>query len=63
MLASGGLLEVDFPKEKPQSEALRRQNLALKKQFNVSGYPTILLLDIKGNELGRSGYKASPRNP
>ena len=34
------LVELDFPKNKPQSEAIKTQNRALQQQFAVRGYPT-----------------------
>lgn len=51
------LLELDFPRRKPQSEALQRQNRGLAERFGIRGFPTILFLDADGHELGRSGYK------
>jgi thioredoxin-related protein len=50
------LLEVDFPQRKPQSEELRRQNQELMRQFNVEGFPTILLLNADGKQIGQTGY-------
>jgi len=48
---------VDFPRHKPQSEALKQANRALAKRFGVGGYPTYVLLSCAGNELGRQvGY-------
>ncbi len=40
------LLEVDFPRRKKLSKALRSQNNALQKAFGVRGYPTIWLFDV-----------------
>ncbi len=51
------LLEVDFPHSKEQSEELKSQNKALKDQYGVRGYPTFLLIDKDGKELGKQvGY-------
>jgi protein disulfide-isomerase len=50
------LLELDFPKQKPQSDELEKQNEALKKQFGIRGFPTVVFLDAKGKKLGESGY-------
>ncbi|NQT92016.1 MAG: hypothetical protein HQ559_04580, partial [Lentisphaerae bacterium] len=33
------------------------QNEALAKKYNVSGFPTVLLLDAKGKVLARTGYR------
>jgi thioredoxin-related protein len=51
------LVELDFPRRKEQSEELKSANKALAKQFKVSGYPTVVILDGEGNELHRKvGY-------
>jgi thioredoxin-related protein len=51
------LLEVDFPQNKKQSAALKKQNEELAAQYKVSGYPDVFLLDAEGKELGRTGYQ------
>ena len=51
------LLKVDFLRHAPQSDDLKRANAALAKQFGVHGYPTYVLLNTDGKELGRqAGY-------
>jgi len=51
------LVLLDFPRTKPQSATLKQANEALAKQFGVKGYPTYVLLDDAGKELGRQvGY-------
>ncbi len=50
------LLEIDFPKRKPQPSALQRANQRLAEQFQVQAYPTLLLLDAQGANLGRVSY-------
>jgi thioredoxin-related protein len=51
------LVKVDFPHHTPQSDALKQANKSLAKQFGVSGYPTYVLLNSAGRELGRqAGY-------
>lgn len=50
------LVELDFPRRKPISDELRRANEALSKQYNIEGFPTVVLLDGQGRELGRLGY-------
>lgn len=52
------LLELDFPNQKPQSEALKKQNKGLQEKYKIEGYPTILFLSPKGTKLGESGYEA-----
>jgi thiol-disulfide isomerase/thioredoxin len=51
------LMLVDFPHSKPQDDALKEANQALAKQYHVSGFPTFVLVNDAGNELGRQvGY-------
>jgi thioredoxin-related protein len=52
------LLSVDFPRRKEQPEALRKQNSDLQQQFHVDAFPTLVLLDATGKEIGRTvGYE------
>jgi protein disulfide-isomerase len=51
------LVTLDFPSHKEQDAALKQANQELKKRFNVHGFPTFVLLDSAGKELGRQvGY-------
>jgi protein disulfide-isomerase len=51
------LVTVDFPQQKPLPDDLKQQNDTLGKQFNIDGYPTLIVLDADGKELGRQvGY-------
>ena len=51
------LVEVDFPNNKPQSDAVKQQNQEIQAKFGVRGFPTLVLLDSKGKEIARnSGY-------
>jgi protein disulfide-isomerase len=53
------LVEVDFPREKPQSAEQKEVNESLGKSFHVNGYPTIVVLDQMGNKLAdQVGYMA-----
>jgi len=57
------LVKLDFPHHTPQSDDLRRVNAALATQFGVDGYPTYVLLDADGRELGRQvGYREGGPN-
>lgn len=50
------LVWVDFPRDKTLvPEALKPQNEALGKQYQVQGYPTYVVLSPEGKELGRLG--------
>lgn len=51
------LLEVDFPEKKELPEAQQKANDALAEQFNVEGYPTVVVVDATGKVLMREvGY-------
>jgi protein disulfide-isomerase len=50
------LLEVDFPNNKPQSAAVKKQNEELQTRYQIDGYPTILFVDASGKVLGKYGY-------
>jgi len=51
------LVKVDFPRHTPLPAEQQRANTALAKRFGVDGYPTYVLLDSAGKELGRQvGY-------
>ncbi|MCB5261741.1 MAG: thioredoxin family protein [Candidatus Cloacimonetes bacterium] len=51
------LLKLDFPSKITQSAELKKQNETLQNQFGIQGFPTILLLDSSGKEIGRTGYQ------
>ncbi|MBL8750029.1 MAG: thioredoxin family protein [Planctomycetes bacterium] len=51
------LLELDYPKNKPQSDEIKKQNEGLAKEFRIEGYPTILFLDGSGKKVGQMGYE------
>ena len=51
------LVELDFPQAKPQSPELRRQNQELANQYQVQGFPTIVVLNGDGQKLWQyDGY-------
>ncbi|MGZ8899429.1 MAG: thioredoxin family protein [Limisphaerales bacterium] len=52
------LLELDFPNDKSKiSKETQAQNAKLSKEYKITGYPTIIVLDKDGKELGREvGY-------
>src|SRR6185369_1411948 len=51
------LVELDFPRKKPQPDALKKANEALAKQYKASGFPTFVVLNKDGKEIGRQeGY-------
>ncbi len=61
------LLELDFPKTKPQSAEIKSQNNGLMQFFQVQGFPTIHLFNLSMNKetkkfdidpIGGTGYMA-----
>ena len=50
------LLEIDFPRAKSQSRTLRKQNQELAGHYEIEGFPTIIVLNGDGKEVGRLGY-------
>ena len=51
------LVEIDFPRSKPQSPELKKANKDLAKKYDVDGYPTVVVFDSSGKEVMREvGY-------
>lgn len=50
------LVELDYPQEKEQPEALREQNEKLQEVYEIEGFPTIVLADAKGRPYAKTGY-------
>ena len=55
-------VEVDFPQEKPQSEAQKATNTILQEQFLVEQFPTLILLNSDGKKIW-SNDGTLPQNP
>lgn len=51
------LVLLDFPRRKELPKKTREQNEALLKKYGVRGFPTVLILNPKGEEVARTGYK------
>jgi protein disulfide-isomerase len=49
------LMKVDFPRAKPLSAELRRQNETLAQKFEIQGFPTIVILNGDGKQVGLLG--------
>lgn len=64
------LVELDFPRSKPQDAALKTQNQQLAQTFGIQGYPTVWLVNPVQTEdkkvnlqgLGSLGYDKSATN-
>ncbi len=51
------LVELDFPRAKAQPPEVRKQNRELAQQYEVVGFPTIVVLDSDGQKLWQyDGY-------
>jgi protein disulfide-isomerase len=50
------LLEIDFPRRKAQADSLVKQNTELAEQYQVQGFPTIVVLNGDGRKVGELGY-------
>ncbi|MGE4301794.1 MAG: thioredoxin family protein, partial [Victivallaceae bacterium] len=56
------MVMVDFPRGKEIAPAQAAANQKLSEQYNVSGFPTVLLMNAEGKVIGESGYeKLSPQ--
>ena len=50
------LLMIDFPRAGKQSLEEKQINKAMVQKYEIMGYPTVLVLDAKGKEMGRTSY-------
>jgi len=57
------LVEVDFPRHKPQSTELKRANQALQEKYKIEGYPTVVVLNSDGKKVGELGYEEGGPKP
>ena len=53
------LVELDFPRTKPQSADLKKANAEAGKNYNVTSFPTFVVLNKDGVEIGRQAGYAS----
>lgn len=51
------MLELDFPHKKKLPAKEKEQNEKLSQEFNVDGFPTVLLMNARGKEIARTGYQ------
>ena len=45
------LVELDFPRAKPQSDAVRKQNMKLASEYEIEGFPTLIVLNPEGKRV------------
>ena len=56
------LVELDFPRSKPQEAADKARNENLATQYGIQGIPTIVVLNGEGKKVGELGYmKGGPK--
>ncbi|MGI9086597.1 MAG: thioredoxin family protein [Chthoniobacterales bacterium] len=51
------LLELDFPRTRQLSDGEKLQNQELAQQYEIQGFPTIIVLDGEGKKVGELGYE------
>ena len=51
------LVELDYPRDIQQPQALVEQNQKLARQYKIEGYPTVVLLNPDGRQVARLGYQ------
>ena len=56
------LVEIDFPKRKPQPANVQKANAALADKYQVGRYPTLLFVNAQGKEVYRGGYEPGGAN-
>ena len=45
------LVELDFPRAKPQTDIVRKQNMQLANEYNIEGFPTTIVLSPDGKRV------------
>jgi thioredoxin-related protein len=51
------LLELDFPQQTEQDPALAAKNQEILNKYGVQGFPTVLIIDADGKQVGELGYQ------
>lgn len=57
------LVELDYPKQKPQAAEVKAQNENLARRFRINGFPTVIVLDRDGKAIARLGYQEGGPTP
>jgi thioredoxin-related protein len=57
------LVKLDFPRKRPQTEALNKQNEQLAQKYGIQGFPTIIVLNGQGEKVGELGYTDGGPSP
>ena len=48
------MVELDYPHKTPQSDELKQANAALAKQYEITGYPTVIVLNGAGEQVDKT---------
>jgi thioredoxin-related protein len=56
------LMEVDFPRGKTLPDSIKKQNDQLRDEYNISGYPTIIILDAVSKKIGEISFDFEASN-
>jgi protein disulfide-isomerase len=51
------LMLADFPRQKEIGAKLKMQNQKLSERFGIEGFPTVLLFNPNGKQIGKTGYQ------
>lgn len=57
------LVKLDFPRDASKGYAEKAQNEQLAQRFQVRGFPTVVVLNPAGKEVGRLGYQPGGPGP
>ena len=57
------LVEVDFPRTKKLSAEQKKANEALQEKYKIEGYPTIIVLNGEGKQVGQLNYMPGGPKP
>jgi len=52
------LVNLDYPRSIPQSDAVKAYNQEMLNKYGVRGFPTVLLLDKTGKVIKQTGYQS-----
>lgn len=51
------LMKVDFPRKISQSPEVKKQNEELAQKYGIQGFPTIVVVNGEGKQVGELGYQ------
>ena len=51
------LVKLDFPRDLPQTQETKLYNNSLAQKYGIQGFPTILIMNSKGELVAKTGYQ------